>query len=87
MRNVHDGLLLALISHEPRGWHLSISHRQQRRGVIHYTRYPTWDEIADADERLLAPGLWMAMVLPPSDNYVAEHKTTFHLFEIEPRDT
>ncbi len=79
-RKVHDGLLVALVTHEPKGWHLSISHRDHRG---QYTRYPTWDEIAHADEVLLPPEATMAMILPPADEYVALHATTFHLHEIE----
>lgn len=79
-RNVHDGHLTALVAEEPHGWHLSISHRtnhhQPRPG-----RYPTWDEIADARYALLPTDLSVVMHLPPPDQYVALHDTTFHLHE------
>lgn len=80
VRNVHDGRLRALVSHEPQGWHLSISHVKPNGEP---GRYPTWDEIAHADEELLPSEVTMAMILPPADEYVAHHPTTFHLNEIE----
>jgi hypothetical protein len=80
-RNVHDGHLTAMVAKEPAGWHLSISHRTNtappRPG-----RYPTWDEIADARYQLLPDQITVAMLLPPSSEYVNAHQTTFHLHEI-----
>ena len=78
LREVGDGTLKALVSQDPDGWHLSISFADHRgRG----SRYPRWDEIADARYRLLDDNLTMCMVLPPPDEYVALHDTTFHLHE------
>jgi hypothetical protein len=54
------------------GWHLSISHPW---------RYPTWDEIAAARYALVPDAVTMAMVLPPSDEYVNLHPNCFHLHE------
>lgn len=71
---VDDGDLRVIIALEPVGWHLSISHAD---------RYPTWDEIADARYDLLDDGITMAMLLPPRDQYVNLHDTTFHLHEID----
>lgn len=80
-RNVSDGLLAACVAIEPViGWHLSISFRD-KRGQL--SRYPTWDEIAHAREELLPHELGFVFHLPPltTDEYVALHKTTFHLHQ------
>ena len=80
--DVHDGHLTVLVSHySDQGWHLSISHRtneiRPKPG-----RYPTWDEIADARYQLLPNDITMAMLLPPRQQYLNLHDTTFHLHEI-----
>src|SRR4029434_4957364 len=49
-RRVSDGGLIACVSDEPSGWHMSISFRNQRG---EHSRYPTWDEIAHARYELL----------------------------------
>ena|SRR5579862_2784515 len=77
-RNVGDGRLRVIVGQEPDGWHLSISfadHRGQR------SRYPRWDEIADARYRHVPDDVTMVMILPPPEEYVAVHDTTFHLHE------
>lgn len=77
-RNVSDGQLRALVAREPGGWHLSISfvnHRGQP------TRYPRWDEITHARYELLPDDIDVVMHLPPEDQYLAVHDTTFHLHE------
>lgn len=85
-RNVHDGHLSAIVAREPLGpdgemqWHLSISHRTNHQPP-RPGRYPTWDEIADARYLLLPDDLTFVMELPPPDEYVAAHDTTFHLHE------
>lgn len=56
------------------GWHLSITHP---------TRYPSWDEIADARYTLLPDDVTMAMILPPKAQYVNLHPNSFHLHQIE----
>jgi len=78
-RQVHDGYLHVLVAHEPKGWHLSISH-EGRFGRL--GRYPTWDDIADARYKFLPDEVTMAMLLPPRSQYVNLHDTTFHLHEI-----
>lgn len=78
VRNVHDGLLRACVIEEPIGWHLSISFVNQRGEP---TRYPTWDEIADARDLLLPADVAFVMHLPVAAEYVAVHPTTFHLHE------
>lgn len=59
-------------------WHLSISHPH---------RYPTWDEIADARYALVPEDVTMAMLPPPPGEYVNEHESCFHLWQIEDRRT
>lgn len=78
-RAVHDGKLRSIITNGHTGWHLSIS--WSGASAAARARYPTWDEIADARERLLPSELCFAMHLPPADQYVALHDTTFHLHE------
>jgi hypothetical protein len=77
-RNVSDGVLFAIVADEPAGWHLSVSFRDHRG---QYTRYPTWDELAHARYELLPDDIDVVMHLPPPDQYVAVHDTTFHLHE------
>lgn len=81
-RRVHDGRLLAIIDELPTGWHMSISHRDNRGQL---TRYPSWDEIAHARDQLLPPKVGFVMHLPTADDYVALHATTFHLHEYPER--
>lgn len=77
-RRVGDGTLLACVAEEPTGWHLSISFRNHRGD---YSRYPHWDEMIHARESLLPDDVEFVMVFPRAANYVAVHKTTFHLHE------
>jgi hypothetical protein len=77
-RNVSDGRLRAILGEEPDGWHLSVSFVNHRGDG---TRYPTWDEIADARYRLAPEEITLVMFLPPPEAYVALHDTTFHLHE------
>jgi hypothetical protein len=58
---------------EPAGWHLSISHP---------TRNPTWEEIKAARYDLCPHDITMAMILPPTDEYVNLHNFCFHLHQI-----
>lgn len=78
-RQVHDGTLAAFVAREPQGWHLSISHRSNKKGRP--GRYPTWDEIANARYELLPAEITVALLLPPVGEYVAVHPTTFHLHQ------
>lgn len=55
-------------------WHMSIAHPD---------RYPTWDEIADVRYRLVPDDVTMAMLLPPTSQYVNAHEHCFHLWEID----
>ena len=81
-RDVSDGHLSVFVGQEtleegPR-WHLSISHRTDD---LTPGRYPTWDEITEARYRFVPDAVTMAMMLPPRDQYVNVHETTFHLHE------
>lgn len=67
------GGLRLIVSLEPIGWHMSISHPR---------RYPTWDEIADARYRFIPDHVTMAMLLPPRSEYVNLHETCMHLHQI-----
>lgn len=82
IRDVHDGSLRAIRSVDPDGLHLSVSWspHSQRQTV----RYPTWDELAHARDALLPADVGFVMHLPPADEYVAVHRTTFHLHEHPP---
>lgn len=78
-RQVGDGQLSAIVSLDDGRWHVSVSFSDHRgRG----SRYPRWDEIADARYRLVPDDVTMVMILPPPDDYVALHDTTFHLHEL-----
>jgi hypothetical protein len=79
-RRVGDGGLRAIVTRNLGKWHMSISFHDHRGKL---TRYPRWDEIADARYALCPDEITMAMLLPPSTNYVAVHDTTFHLHEVE----
>lgn len=78
-KDVADGYLEAFASPDEEGFHLSICHKTMtnRPG-----RYPTWDEIYDARYRFAPLDKTMAMLLPPQDEYVNIHATTFHLWEL-----
>lgn len=85
-RTLDDGHLSVIVGHEPSGWHLSISHRLNILDPFTQRplagRIPTWDEIRDA-RYLFCPDVpYMAMILPPKDEYVNVHPTTMHLYEI-----
>src|SRR5262249_54117612 len=57
-------------------WHLSISHQ---------SRYPNWDEVADARYELVPDEVTMAMLLPPKADYLNVHEHCFHPWQIEDR--
>lgn len=58
---------------EPVGWHLSISTPN---------RNPTWEEIKQARYDLLPHDVTMALILPPTAEYVNIHEFCFHLYQI-----
>jgi hypothetical protein len=76
-----DGHLSVFVGEELDGWHMSISHRRSDAGH-RPGRYPTWDEIRDARYEFCPAAATMAMLLPPKDEYVNTHATTFHLHQI-----
>lgn len=88
-RNVEDGHLTVYVCAEIRTqgprWHLSISHRTNGPNP-QPGRYPTWDEIKDARYRFMPSGIYVAQILPPPDEFVSVHDTTFHLWEIPEGD-
>lgn len=73
------GDCVILVARKPLGedgaleWHLSISCQD---------RYPTWDEISDAREKLLPADEAFGFVLPRRDRYVNEHEFCFHLHRL-----
>lgn len=89
---VDDGHLTVFIGREPLGpqgqmrWHLSISHRSSNLLNAHGNplpgRIPTWDEIKAARYKFCPDDCYMAMILPPTSEYVNVHPTTMHLHEI-----
>lgn len=70
---------LALVSRDEGLWHVTVSHPN---------RYPSWDEMASARERLTPDHVTMEMVLPPSPpsppsaQYVNLPSTCLHLWEV-----
>lgn len=78
-RNVSDGHLTVLLSVEDGAVHMSISHRTN--DTLQPGRYPTWDEIVEARYRFCPANVHMVMVLPPREEYVNIHATTFHLWQ------
>ena len=80
-RRVHDGTLRAFLTKDPgQGWHLSVS--WSPNGPRQASRYPTWDELADARYALAPEDVTFSMELPPPSEYVALQDTTFHLHEV-----
>lgn len=85
-RNVSDGHLTVLAGTIPgAGFHMSISHRTNHNPP-RPGRYPRWDEIADARYRFCPADVTMAMLLPPEEEYVALHDTTFHLHQLNDKE-
>lgn len=78
---VPDGHLSVFAGTEPAGFHLSISHRTSDHPA-RPGRYPSWGEIVDARYRFCPLDVTMAQLLPPQDEYINLHDTTFHLWEI-----
>lgn len=73
-RAFHWGDCHVFVGQEPNiGWHLSIScdHRN-----------PTWEEIKAARYDLIPDDVTIAMILPPTSQYVNVHNFCFHLHQI-----
>lgn len=64
------------------GHHLSISHRYWFDTAWVPGRYPTWDEIVEIRYEFAAKDITMALLLPPKEEYVNLHSTTFHLWSV-----
>ena len=84
-KEVHDGHLSVFVAVEDGRFHLSISHRLSD-GSRRPGRYPTWEEIKDARYRFGPLDKTLAMLLPPQEEWVNVHDTTFHLWEIPPEE-
>jgi len=63
----------AIVSRDDGKWHLSVSRPN---------RYPVWDEIKQTRYDLIPDNVYMAMILPPKDDFVDVHPNCFHLWEI-----
>jgi hypothetical protein len=59
-----------LVTREFGDWHLSIAHP---------SRDPTWGEISQARYRIIPDDIWMAMYLPPREEYVNLHRFCFQM--------
>lgn len=80
-KDIHDGHLSVFARTEDGLFHMSISHRINE--TLQPGRYPTWDEIFDARYRFCPLNKTMVMFLPPQEEYVNHHPTTFHLWELK----
>ena len=58
-------------------WHLSIAHPH---------RNPSWKELHDTRYDLVPDDVYMALILPPSRQYVNLHEHCFHLWEVKGED-
>lgn len=85
--DVEDGHLTVIVQLEPGGWHLSVSHRgltlDPRTLAPAPGRLPTFLELKDARYRFCPDDVTMAMIFPPSSEWVNVHPTTLHLHQIE----
>ena len=79
-RVVDDGFLEVFITIDDGLWHMSICHKLVANNAP--GRYPSWDEIYDARYLFCPKDKTMVMMLPPMDEYVNHHETTFHLWEL-----
>lgn len=62
-----------IVSHQKAGWHLSISKPD---------KLPTWEEVRDARYALVPDEATMALLLPPSAEYVNVHDFCLQMYEI-----
>ena len=91
-KTIEDGHLTVIVGREPHGpagrlaYHLSISHRLNHilnsMGVPVPGRLPKWEEIVEARYEFCPNEVYMAMILPPMEEYINLHPTTMHLYEI-----
>lgn len=73
LRTYRLGECTVIVTREYGRWHLSIAHE---------SRYPTWDEIAEARYRILPGDLVMGLLLPPKAEYVNIHRNCFQIVEV-----
>jgi hypothetical protein len=79
LRRYMLGECSVIVTKEFGEWHLSIAHP---------SRYPTWDEVAQARYRATPKDVWMALMLPPPEHYVNIHERCFQLVQVEePKDS
>lgn len=76
-----NGRLNVIVSIDDGDWHLSISHTLTSPIKIP-GRYPTYEEIKQARYLFCPDDVTMAMLFPPSNEFVNIHNTTFHLWQI-----
>lgn len=58
----------------------SVFHSRHHLSISCRSRYPSWDEIAEARDRLCDPEETWIMVLRPPDEYVNVDENCFHLW-------
>jgi hypothetical protein len=76
LRDYRLGECSVTVTREFNRWHLSIAHT---------SRYPTWDEVAQARYNAIPRDVFMAMLLPPPGEYIDIHHFCFQMIEIDPR--
>lgn len=83
---VEDGHLTVIVGQEPSGWHLSISHRKNLvdpfSGRHLPGRIPHYEELKAARYRFCPMEVCMAQLFPGEADFVNEHPTTLHLWEV-----
>jgi hypothetical protein len=73
IRTYRLGECTVIVTREFGRWHLSIAHE---------SRYPSWDEIAEARYRVLPDDVTMGLDLPPKSEYVNIHRNCFQIVEV-----
>ena len=82
---VEDGHLSVIVGREPRGWHLSISHRLSLSDPMGRSipgRIPTYEELKSARYEFIPDEAWVVQVFPPRAEFLNAHPTTLHLHEV-----
>lgn len=82
-RDTHDGRLMCYVSTDgPRKrYHLSVSHLA---GEGHALREPTREELFEARREFVPDGVFMAMLVPPSEAKLTGPFHSLHLMETDP---
>lgn len=87
-KEVADGFLNLIVGLDPGGgWHMSISHADKTLvspsgHMVPGGRVPTYEEIKEARYKFCPNEIYMAMILPPREEFVNVHPTTMHLYQI-----